>query len=77
MSVYPFGGRSLIEEVYKCQVLHRDDLWRSSDRLISLAEHDVSKFQQHTDATLFKACDHLRQGGETFQGTVCSPAFFL
>ena len=27
-----------------------------------MAEHDVSKFLQHTDATLFKACEHLRHG---------------
>lgn len=45
-------------------MLHRDDLWRHSDRFVSLSEHDASKFQQHTDATLFKACDHLRQGDE-------------
>ena len=62
-----FRSRSIDKQVSD-QVLHRDDLWRNSDRLISLAEHDVSKFQQHTDATLFKACDHLRQGDETIRG---------
>ena len=53
-------------------MLHRDDLWRHSDRFVSLSEHDASKFKQHTDATLFKACDHLRQGDEIHFENLCS-----
>lgn len=43
------------------KVLHRDELWKHSDYLVSHAEHEISRFVEHTDATLFHACDYLRR----------------